>query len=113
MLELSELIQVKKQITFEQLCPKWFKSIQTGVLESGLDGGFSHCIVGEAYGFKGPYNCSECNVHATGLVNWDGGSGAISIGVGYNDAWKVAEIKEELFEQRKEAFMEHWNEKHT
>lgn len=110
---MSSLEQVKKQVSFEELCPKWSRAIQSGILANGLDGGFSHCIVGEANGFIGPYNCSECNVHATGLVNWDGGSGAISIGVGYNDAWKITKINHEQFEQRKEAFMKHWNDKHV
>lgn len=112
---MSELIQ-KETVTFEELCPKWSRSIQSGILSEGLNAQFRCCVVGEAYGFKAPYNCSECNVHATGLVNFEENSvAAINVGWrGINDGKFVfTKLNDELFEQRKEAFMKHWNDKHA
>lgn len=108
---MSELIQEKKIVTFEELCPKWSKSIQTGIVKNGLGAAFSNCIVGEANGFKGPYNCSECNKHATSLVNYDNSIAAINLGLipGTDEGWKITKFDEEAFEQRKDAFMKHWN----
>lgn len=60
--------QVKKQLTFEQICPKWSQMIKSNLKERPHGIAIyspAHCIVGEAYGFSdryvsGEYRCEQC-----------------------------------------------------
>ena len=68
---MSELIQVKKSLTFEEICPLWADRIKRGDL-IGREGctdihNASRCVVGEAYKFsevppymRGYDNYCEC-----------------------------------------------------
>jgi hypothetical protein len=108
---MSELIQQKKQVTFEQLCPQWTEAIQKGHTFGNLGYMYGCCIVGEAHGFSQCYNwdeeysCQECRRHATGLVNGMPGASIYVIG-------SKLRINHKRFEERKEKFMQHWNEHH-
>jgi len=68
----QELVSVKKQITFEELCPRWSKLIHRLSKTSRTRFIVEHkvidimtckrCVVGEAHGFKDDYwmDCSRC-----------------------------------------------------
>ena len=108
---MSELKQTRKIISFEELCPKWTKAVQKGAMTEGIGADFKHCIIGEAYGFKDT-ECEECQSHAAELVNYDiGQTMHPSITIRFRD--KQMTINHELFEKRKERFINHWNDKHT
>jgi len=106
---MSELIQVKKQVTFEELCPKWSEAIRKGHISDNLGYLFHQCIVGEAYSFKhnGYNGCQICEAYAYRLV-CSGGRAAISI-----IADTLLFIDHELFEREKSWFMRHWNKCHV
>lgn len=63
LLSASELIQIKKYKTFEEICPNWYKVLKydRGVCRLSI---LYHgsCIVGEAHGFSSGYmkECNEC-----------------------------------------------------
>ena len=61
---MSELVQIKKQLTFEQLCPKWAKIIkQCGCIPISIFSGIYNyrcCIVGEAHDWNNNYECDLC-----------------------------------------------------
>ena len=65
---MSELVQVKKQVTFEQLCPDWAKTIkQCGYIPISISSGiyqYKYCIVGEAHGWSKDYKCDSCMTFA-------------------------------------------------
>ena len=105
-------IQARKIISFEELCPKWTKAVQKGAMTEGIGADIKHCIVGEAYGFKDT-ECRECQYHAEKLVNYQCHTMLVpepAIEIRFND--KKMTINHELFEKRKERFMNHWNDKH-
>ena len=51
----QKLIQVKKQLTFEEICPQWAQKLCDR--DKSFIGDFTHCIVGEAHGFSMDYSC--------------------------------------------------------
>ena len=91
---MSELVQIKKQLTFEQICPLWSQ-----YLSNPLGGHHprlciddsKYCIVGEAHGWHSntEHRCMECR--------------KFSFDFCYSDR----------FETLKTLFVEHWNEKHV
>lgn len=114
---MSELVQVKKQLTFEEIAPQWSLfisqagSARAALMDKALDTklaeklGFAKlkftdvrfCIVGEAHGFSSNYCyekeigfCKPCHSFAYAFM-----------------------CKEEVFEERKSAFVQHWNEVHV
>ena len=66
----QELVSVKKQITFEELCPRWAKIIHNLSKTTKTRFVVEHkvvdilvckrCVVGEAHSFNDDY-CIECN----------------------------------------------------
>jgi hypothetical protein len=109
----QQLEQVKKQITFEELCPKWSEAIRNRriAVGAGISTGYKCCIVGEAHGFDYGYSqlqggqvrgCDTCQILAVRLV-----PGSI---IHFRDG--SLHIDNKNFERHKEEFMKHWNEKH-
>ena len=71
---MSELVQIKKLLTFEEICPMWFTALTGGPKSEILDWvSFKYCIVGEAHGFDRSYmtdsskTCLECFQFSGGL----------------------------------------------
>ena len=104
---MSELIQVRKQLTFEEICPQhaymisqWDKlTDEEKVVEiRKIKADPVSCFVGEAK--RGDHICDCCWRYAS---NFTGMPQAFNTGT-YVD-W-------ELFEQRKAEFVQHWNEVH-
>ena len=75
---MSELVQQKKTLTFEEICPTWYK-ILTGKTNYTPDtsainiADHKYCVVGEAHGFKSrddQYNgCKKCAKFSYSLTN--------------------------------------------
>ena len=111
---LTQQVQEKRQrqLTFEQICPLWYESFKTGVLNKkldALDGRF--CIIGEAHGFKdSKYNgCPECYQFSFG------GYFNKSIEFSLSSYWCVRNNSKDraAFEQKLDKFVKHWNECHV
>ena len=72
----QQLIQIRKLLTFAEICPGWIKALpiflNQGIEESGIVGDLNmgshkYCIVGEAHGFNmnylyegDPNYCEDC-----------------------------------------------------
>jgi hypothetical protein len=122
---LSQIIEQKKnQLTAEDIFPLWCEQLRKGegvVLAKGLGAGYSHCIVGEAYGYNDgshgthlKFECPECHRLCHRLVN--GGpnnSAAVIVGKNLDGDKVIKKINWHEYEQYKDEFTEHWNEVHT
>jgi len=100
---MSELLQEKKTLTFEEICPKWSQRISEGTpIESSELTDSRFCIVGEAWGGSDEYRvqCPQCN-RFSGFGNVEGLCGPLRFG------------EYEIFEQRKEKFVNHFNNVHV
>ena len=104
---MSELVQVKKQLTFSEICPKhayiisqWDKLTdeERRVEIYKIKADPFHCFVGEA---KKGDRLGCCWQYAS---NFGGMPEAFNTG---------AYVDWELFEQRKAEFVAHWNECHV
>lgn len=111
---MSELIQKKKVLTFEELCPEWsalisqyggfskipkiFRTVRYGGKRTLSD--YRRCIVGEAHG-GGSYwpSVDEIGVKCSGCVSF-----SMSFYETHN---------EEYYETEKSDFVQHFNEVHV
>jgi len=107
---MSELLQEKKTLTFEEICPKWTQRLinmtQQEREEYGLKLiGCSVCFVGEAHGGNQYGGCEEC-------LNFCGfQAGGLCYQFSANNWYKPMDWEE--FEQTKQAFVKHFNEVHV
>ncbi|MGA6921368.1 MAG: hypothetical protein WBY22_00435 [Nitrososphaeraceae archaeon] len=93
-------------ISFEELCPQWSLALATGVsLSPSLDiKEGKKCIVGEAHGFRNSaYLCSKC---------WEYSQSFVSSVYG-NELSGYFITDHELFESIKDAFLQHFNQRHV
>ena len=106
---MSELIQKKKQITFEELCPEWTEIIRK---EEGFENVKHYefygerklsrsdvCIVGEAWKGHSSYY-------------WERDSNYCGSCACFSDVF-LASQGDKHFEVLKQHFMEHWNVTHV
>lgn len=123
---MSELLQIQK--TAEDIFPEWCEAVRNyekGVtlLPPKLSVNSGQCVVGEAHGFHGNYSfmgipekfCNECSLFAYKMVNRDcpnPGRIAISIGSHEDGSEYISRIDEHFYEELKEQFVKHWNDKH-
>lgn len=106
---MSELVQVKKLLTFEEICPRWAAKLKHGITDDHVDSPLimsSHrlCIVGEANGFSDDYVrrslCIDCDMHSMRLYKRYGG-------------YSIDEDPHGTFEQDIFDFVKHFNECHV
>ena len=96
---MSELLQEKKTLTFEEICPIWSWRIKQGLTEKDFSDESklhykSTCVVGEAWGFpKGgyisTYGCDKCDEYS----------------------WDI--LYEKAHPDIIQGFVDHWNEVHV
>ena len=89
---MYKLIQLKKQLTFEEICPQWTQKLHDADLS--FIGDFRHCIVGEAHGFNPDYSYSSINSFCQECFDY-------SFDFGGKDLSQI------------DNFVAHWNEKHV
>ena len=91
---MYKLIQIKKQLTFEEICPYWAKELRRGTASKGLLNNFTQCIVGEAHGFNSDYSYASLNSFCQECFDY-------SFDFGGKDLSQI------------DNFVAHWNEKHV
>lgn len=111
----TKLIQKKKEITFEELCPRWTQAINMKWIIPGLDVSHDKCIVGEAHGFHPYYAygddeefCQYCHDISVRMVNLGGGA-PVQLFDERDDVY----VDHEKLEVYKKSFMKHWNKCHV
>ena len=99
---MSELIQVKKQLTLEDIAPNWARSISMGEYNREELNQPKYCVVGEAHGYADRYGCAKC-------FNY---SMTIFFSAYYNG---TKELREDLTKHKQilTEFVDHWNEHHV
>lgn len=107
----------QQTLTAETLFPEWTEQIKKDthiILNRRLSWRYGRCIVSEALGWKSPNMfCNTCRWYADRLVNKqqriDGDPVAI---VTRKILPIIKKIDHELYERYKDAFLDHYNEKH-
>ena len=114
--ELSSKGIVTESITFNELCPIWFRKLSLGldkVDKFMIEQDSKYCIVGEAWKFSGRYN----GYYLAFLIPFVGCWTCIKYAHKFAKVSKNTYKKENLtrtdFEPLIEYFIKHWNEKHN
>ena len=110
---MSELKQEKKQLTFEEICPKWSRMIAnfenlSDELKQKIMRDLkrsSTCFLAEAWKF-GIKECDECRESYMGFIG-NGLCGPFMDHVVFHHPFNWQD-----FNDRKEVFVKHWNEVH-
>ena len=102
---MSELTQVKKQLTFEEICPLWYSYLIGGPKSRDLHiGKHQFCVVGEANGFDldKVRECDDCrHNHAYYLIR-----------ININRSYGPLTPEEINNNPAVIEFVNHWNERH-
>lgn len=101
----------KKELTFEEICPEWsrrianFENLPMEKKQQIMDELRNPriCFVGEAWKGRN-YDCPDCDSHM-GFIQGLCGPFLNHVDLGYKFSWNE-------FNQRKDIFVKHWNEKH-
>jgi hypothetical protein len=100
---MSEIIQEKKQLTFEDIAPLWYQYLTGGKKSRVLEmGDYQYCVVGESHGFK-TADCFECHKFGLYFIPLDAE-------VKYEEPYTPSELNKLPDVQ---AFVKHFNEVHV
>ena len=111
MKNMSELIQIKKLLTLEDIAPNWARSIKMGDYNREELNQNKYCVVGEAHGYADRYGCEKCNGFSYGgMTHYRDGAPAHDNFIDILGRLTPEELNNHPTVQ---ALVKHWNEKHV
>ncbi|HEY7110070.1 MAG TPA: hypothetical protein VH415_11605 [Nitrososphaeraceae archaeon] len=109
--ETRSFSQLESDLSFEQVCPLWFRKFSNGLDKLDLcilASDSKYCLVGEAWGFTG----KQTGFYVAPLIPLVGCWRCIRFGQKFGKVAKKNDATAKDFEPLITKFLIHWNQKH-